>query len=34
MNLDEIKNKLKSDSYDFLRNDENLGIILFCLVMY
>lgn len=25
MNLDEIKNSLKSDSYDFLRNDKNLG---------
>lgn len=25
MNLDEIKNALKSDSYDFLRNNKNLG---------
>lgn len=25
MNLDEIKSALKSDSYDFLRNDKNLG---------
>lgn len=25
MDLDEIKNKLKSESYDFLRNDENLS---------
>lgn len=32
MNLNEIKNEIKSEKYSFLNNDEHLGEILFYLV--